>query len=76
MPSRRDAKMELDMKERYQGKRQEKAGEKTSDPDADLTPVEGERGLRRIVLKEPIPAARMVGSHEAKSPVGGVPISP
>ena len=38
MPSRRDAKTELDMK-KITGKRQEKAGEKTSDADADLTAV-------------------------------------
>lgn len=38
--------------------------------------MEGERGMRRIVLREPISAARMVGKHEVEAPDGTVPASP
>ena len=47
-----------------------------SHPVADGTPVEGERGMRRIVLREPITAARTEGKHEVEASDGRVPASP
>lgn len=44
-----------------------------SDHDDDLTTTEGGRGLRRLLLKEPITAARIGRNHEATSPDWGVP---
>lgn len=34
-----------------------------SHPVDNLTTVEGERGIRMIVLKEPITTAKMLGNH-------------
>lgn len=52
------------MKQIPWGEGQEKVGEPSDLNDNPMT-IEGGRGVRRTVLKEPVTAARMVGNHEA-----------